>query len=639
MTVYYIDFETKSSVPIAEGIPNYLTSPHSDIICMGWSEGNADVNIWTPNKPFPIDLQPDDKVYAFNASFDYMVWNILGEKYDIPTLRLEQCIDVMALCGRYTIFQSLLKAGETLGVPITKDKRGKQLIKKICTPPFEYTRDEMRDFFVYCIKDVLSMMQIINALPTPVLSPLEQSIWVLTQKMNMKGVPMDSYAVKRIYMTMQMYLDSKKRELPLITNGRIASHNQVTEIVKWSHSMGVEMPNLTKDTVSKYVEELDSEEATTEGRAKVLQVLQIRQALALTSTAKYKRFMELDHEGRIYENLRYHGAATGRWAGMGAQLHNLPRAGVKDPEAEIEKFYDRTVLDENPLASAKTLVRSMIRTLPNKRLVVADYSAIENRNLMWLCDEFEALELMRQGRDQYIDMAADLYACAYEDVSKEQRALGKTLILGAGYNLGGKGFKAYAGGYGIELSDEAAELAINRYRIKYRKVVKYWYAAKDTMIHAIQHPGVTCQYGKCVYLMLEDRTGKPWLTLTLPSGRSLFYCEPEVRDDKYGLLPTHMGINSYTRKWDRLKLIPGRIIENIVQATARDIMADAKLRMDAVGLELILSVHDEIVVEQAESVALQTLNDMIGMMRVSPKWAKTLPLDADGFVTERYRKG
>jgi len=139
--------------------------------------------------------------------------------------------------------------------------------------------------------------------------------------------------------------------------------------------------------------------------------------------------------------------------------------------------------------------------------------------------------------------------------------------------------------------------------------------------------------------VIQDRVGTSWLALELPSGRSLFYNSPEIRDDKYGLLPTHMGINSYTRKWDRLKLIPGRITENIIQASSRDIMADAKLRMDGLGYKIIMSVHDEIIVEAVESVSLQTLSEMIRLMRIPPSWARSLPLDAAGFITKRYHKG
>lgn len=647
---YVIDFETRSSKPISAGIMNYLNGRNADIVCMGWKVvGDTHPGIWIPGKPFPFEIRPEDKIHAFNVMFDYNVWDILGEKYHLPLAPLDQWRDVMALCGRYTLPQNLQQASETLGVPVTKDRRGKALIKKICVPPFvfgkDYTKQDLHDFYVYCMRDVESTYQVMNALPTTELSPYEQSVWLATMNINIRGVPVDTWAVKRIFHVMNSYIEEQTRQLPLITNGAVNTHNQVKAIVQWAHSQGVELPDLTKATVEKWVNKLDdflqTGDMTPEDPPfKVLKVLQLRQALALTSTAKYKKLMELNYEGRIYENLRYHGAATGRWAGMGAQLHNLPRASVSDPEKEIQEFYkNKPVLEIDPLASAKALVRSMICAPPNHKLCVADYSSIENRILMWVCEEWEAIDLINQGRDQYIDMAASLYMKGYNDVTKSERALGKTLILGAGYNLGGRGFKAYASGFGIDLSEEGAEQAIQQYRKKYQRVVKYWYAAKETMVHAIQNPMNAVRYGKCIYQLAKDKTGRQWLVLTLPSGRSLFYCEPKLKQDKYGLIPTHKGINSYTRKWERMKIIPGRIIENIVQATARDILADAKLRMEKVGFKTVLSVHDEIVVEAEESKADHTLHDMIGIMGAPPLWAEGMPLGAEGFVTKRYKKG
>jgi len=640
MSNYVIDFETKSSNPIDYGIPNYLSSPQSAIVCMGWKRDNEKTRLWTPAHPPPFQINPEDKVYAFNVSFDWQVWDVLGyQRSLLPELPKDNLIDVMALCGRYTLFQSLDMAAAVLKLKHQKDRRGKLLIRKICIPPFKHTHQELVEFFNYCIRDVDATYELIHSLPTPELSVEEQRIWRLTFDINRRGVPVDSMAVNRIFNSLNMYVDQENAKLPIITNGRITTNGQVGEIVKWAFSLGVELPNLTKATVVAFIAKLEGLPVKTENTEKVLEVLKLRQKLGMTSTAKYKKLMNLEYNGRIYENLRYHGAATGRWAGLGAQLHNLPRASVDNPEEMIGKFYDGSIMNEDLMGAAKALIRPMICAPKGRVLVVVDYKAIENRNLMWLCDEWAALQLIGLGRDQYIDMASDLYAIGYDDITAKQRALGKTLILGAGYNLGGKGFRAYAGGYGIPLTEDEADMAIKKYRAKYPNVVKYWYAAKDTVIHAIQNPGVMVVYGKCQYIVIQDHKRTNWLALTLPSGRSLFYQNPELKEDKYGLLPTHMGINSYTRKWDRLKLIPGRIIENIVQASSRDIMADAKLRMDSMGFEIVLSVHDEIVVECDKDKADAMLNDMINTMRVPPVWAEGMPLDGDGFITRRYKKG
>lgn len=641
MADIYLDFETRSSIPIEHGVRNYLTSPHSAIVCLGYKIGSEPTRIWRPGQPIPFEVHPQDRIHAFNALFDFQVWHVLGAKHGFPKPDLSQWHCAMALAGRYTLFQSLEMACKVLNIGQQKlAKLGKALIKKICIPPFEYTTEDLKQFYVYCIRDVDAMYDLIHGLPTPMLSNLEHDIWLVTMKMNLRGIPVDSFAVNRIYKTLQMFIETESKKIPKLTNFQIQKATQNVAIVKWAYSMGVELPNLTVTTVAKFIKKLEgAQEGSNHWR--VLEVLKLRQKLALTSTAKYKKLLELDHHGRIYENLRYHGAATGRWAGLNAQLHNLPRAKVDDPDAEIEKFYDRTILTEDPLASAKALIRPMIRTQYGDKLVVLDYAAIENRILMWLCREHTAIEMIVKGYDQYKMMASELFGVPYDNVNGDQRFVGKTLILGAGYNLGGKGYKAYAAGYGIELTNDEAEVAIQKYRARYRNVVKYWYGAKDTMIHAIQYQGFPSTFGGCEYVVQRDHKGHSWLVLKLPSGRALFYNEPSVKDDKFGLVPTHMGINSYTRKWDRLKLIPGRIIENIVQALARDVLADAKLRIDKAGYKLILSVHDEIVIECKDSESENVFSNVSDMMRVPPPWGNgqvKIPLDVDGFITIRYKK-
>ncbi len=483
MTVYYIDFETRSAVPIGHGIPNYLAARDAAIICMAYKIDNGRTQLWTPSMPIPFRVKPQDRAYAFNALFEHQVWNILGPKYGFESIRLRNWHCAMALAGRYTHFQSLARVAETLKVPIQKDKIGKALIKKICIPPYTFTKEELKQFYIYCMHDVDAMYQVIHSLPTPYLSPQEQEAWYYTMKINLAGVPVDTSAVNRIYRVMQMYVYEQSKRLPKLTNFQIKKATQNVAIVRWCFSMGVNIPNVKKETVAEYIELL-SRYPTGSKEQTVREVLTLRQRLAKTSTAKYLKFVELDHGGRIYENLRYHGAATGRWSGMNAQLHNLPRESVDDPEKTIDLFYTNKEAIEDPMTAAKGLIRSMIVAQRGFMLVVLDYAAIENRVLMWLCSEMAALELIRQGYDQYKMMASELFNIAYDTINKTQRFVGKTLILGAGYNLGGKGYKAYAGGYGIELSDEEAELAIKKYRGRYRNVVKYWYGAKDTMIHA-----------------------------------------------------------------------------------------------------------------------------------------------------------
>ena len=255
--------------------------------------------------------------------------------------------------------------------------------------------------------------------------------------------------------------------------------------------------------------------------------------------------------------------------------------------------------------------------------------------LLWGAVEEKQLQLIRDGFEHYKTFAANIYNIPYDEVDSKQRFLGKVGVLGAGYNAGGGAFLNFALGYGLDITFEQADSVIHLYRKAHKKVKDLWYQLKDCAIAAIEHKGLQYTYNGCAFKVVYDRNGGSWLRLRLPSGRSLVYNSPEVRADKYGLVPTHMGINSYTKQWTRLKLIPGRITENVCQALARDILAHAKLRLMDEGYKVIGSVHDEVLVEGGKTLHPQ---EIIDIMTQLPDWCKDLPLKATGYVSKRYKK-
>ena len=358
---------------------------------------------------------------------------------------------------------------------------------------------------------------------------------------------------------------------------------------------------------------------------------------------KYKKLLEQTHNGRIYDNLRYYGAATGRWAGLSFQMHNLPRAKVDDPQAVIKQFFDTTILKNDPIQAAKALIRPMIKAPPGKLICAVDYHAIENVYLLWIAGEVGKLEFIRKGFEHYRVFAASAYQTEYEDVTDEQRFLGKVAVLGAGYNAAAGAFLNFAQGYGLNLTFEQADSIIQMYRKEHPYVRQFWYSVRDRAIAAVHHKGREFEYNRCKFKVVQDRNFNSWLRIKLPSGRSLVYNSPEVRDDKYGPVVTHMGINSYTKQWARLKLIPGRITENIVQAISRDMLVYGKQRLMDFGFKVIGSVHDEIILEvEEEGVRRYTpdkfLNEIIEIATTVPPWCHDLPLTASGFIDKRYRK-
>jgi DNA polymerase len=284
-------------------------------------------------------------------------------------------------------------------------------------------------------------------------------------------------------------------------------------------------------------------------------------------------------------------------------LHNLPRAKVDNPEEYIEKFLTFRPV-EDPVNVAKALIRPMVCAPPGYKLICSDYSSIENRLLAWVAEDENALEIFRTGGDQYVDMASFMYSKAPNDVTKAERQVGKIVILGCGYGMGAKRFVETAADWGVDLSHSEATAAVNAYRDRYSKVKKLWYRLKDCAVAAIQNPGRAYKYNRCRFKVVRDRNNLLWLVLNLPSGRNLFYNSPYLSEDDYGLAPGHYGINPYSKKWSRLKLIPGRITENVIQALARDIMAYGLRQVELYlpEVRLIGSVHDEAIGEIREDL-------------------------------------
>ena len=641
MALIGIDFETKSEIDlIKHGRKNYLAGKQADIICMGYKINDESSQLWVPGNPLPdfVNEPWEHKFLAFNAQFDFAVWVMLGPKYKFNMVNLSQWIDVMALCGRFTYHQSLAQAGEDLNLKIQKNPRGKALIKLICCPPFIYTHSDLMELHEYCKRDVDTMYGMLNALPASKLSTEEQKHWERTVRKNNYGLPIDVDSAKQIYRVTEAYKEEQNLLLPDLTDGLITKATQSQRIVKWLKSKGIITPNLQADTVVKLLKRLDlPDDAKT--------VLELRQELGRSSTAKYLKIIELEHKGRIYDNIRYYGANTGRDSGMGFQLYNLPRSKVgveSETEANelIQSFFDLSVIEKNPISIAKSLIRAMIKAPKGKLICAADYSGIENRGLAWLAQDEKTLQLFKDKLDQYTDMAVDLYKIPYEDIDDQQRYFGKQLVLGCGYGLGWKGFIGYAEKNDLLVTPQQAQDAVSAWRTKYHLVVKLWYICKDAALNAITYPGKTFKASYASYKVVHDRNKTRWLQLTLPSGRCMYYNKPLIKEGKFGPEPTAFGINPYTKKWMRLSIIPGRLVENIVQAMSRDILFDAEEKLENKGYTIIGSVYDEIIFEVPEDCNKEeTLQDIYKIMCEGPTWAKGLPLVSEGFIEKRYRKG
>ncbi len=483
------------------------------------------------------------------------------------------------------------------------------------------------------------MREIVQKLPRNTLLPIEQEIWLLTARMNETGLPVDTEAVHAILKYLTKYVKDKMSWVGTITGGECQTINQIAKVKAWCLTQGVELPNMQAETIEVILAQEDLHKG-------VRELLKLRQELGRTSTAKFKKVAELEYNDYVYDNLMYHGTSTGRWAGRGFQMHNLPRAKVDDPEKYISKFINSEHVPD-PVTVGKALVRSIIKAPEGYTLIVSDYSSIENRILAWLAGDDTTLQGFRDGFDQYSDMAAHLYQLPLEEVTKDQRQFGKVIILGAGYMMGVNRFQEVAASWGIFLSIPEAKHAIDTYRDKYQLIKRMWHRLNQAAREAVA-TGKKQTYLKITFGTATVK-GIRWLAMRLPSGKSVYYMDPAVENkhipgyEHMGKVPTitHSGVNPYSKKWSRLSLSPGRITENATQATAREAMAYGLLNVQRELPEcaLIGTVHDEALGIIPEELGIPAYLDDFNHYLCDVPWASDCPLKAEGYFSKRYKKG
>jgi DNA polymerase len=665
----YIDFETYSEVDIkVVGGYNYTTHPSTQIICFSHGLDMGDVGLWTPAKgdlpSYVYDaLEQGLWFTAHNATFDWRIWHYIGHKQlGWPRIPLAQVLDTQALCQTYTLPGKLDDAGMALGVVNKKSKKGAALINKLCKPnkqgeqphPWDhrYAKD-FREFFQYCIDDTKSMREIVQTLPRQELIPIEQRIWEMTYRMNTRGLPVAYDEVCSILDYVTAYIEQESKKIPELVHGAFEKITQVAKVQEWCNTQGYPMDNLQAATVERAINDPDCPD-------NVKKILQLRQELGRTSTAKFKKIKDLagkvGEDYYVYDNLVFHGAAPGRWTGRGFQMHNLPRLKVKDPDSVILDFMEGRNVDD-PVGKAKALIRPIIKTRVDESLIVSDYSSIEYILLVWVAGDLRAVRLFADGYDQYVDMASSRYNRTYEEIwegylngdptASGQRQMGKVIILGCGYGMGWETFIDTAREqFGMLITEEDARIGITAYRTRYYLVKLLWDELKKAAIRAVLTDEPQ-QYGLIKFGTFR-KNGIRWLAMRLPSGKSIYYCRPTIEDHyipKYedmGPVPTitHWGVNPYSKKWSRLKLIPGRITENAIQGTAREVMAQGLLNIQDKMPEakLIGTVHDEALAKIKDKFITDSTLSTFDSLLCDIPWAQECPIKAKGYIAKRYKK-
>ena len=630
-----LDFETRSLADLPTvGLDNYANHPSTEVLCMAYSVDGGPVQLWTPEASFPsVFCDPQATFQAWNAMFEYAIWTcVCVPKYGWPPLKLEQVIDSMAIAAANNIPQGLDDAGTFMNSTYKKDPIGAKLIQKLCKPhrngEFNNDPDLLTKLYAYCVQDVKTEMSIVKDLRK--LSADEQKVWELTQRINMRGVPVDQNELQNAVKA----VEAAQKEIDDATLALTGCKpSERAKLLAWLNSKGANLEDLTEKTVSAKL-------AAGNLKPEVKRALELRQEGSQTSVAKYAKMLEVQRNGRIRNTLVYHGASTGRWASRGGlNLQNIARPSISDQQIEdaIPRVFGGGVGSMRELSS---LVRSAIKADRREAFVDVDFSSIENRVGVYLAGQADKVELFRKGLDEYKVFASEsLYNVPYEEVTKDQRQISKSAVLGAMFGQGAKGLVKYADGMGVKLTEAQAKNAVDNYRESYSKVKNLWALCENAAIQAIQNPGVPFEAGRKLVMKVTKDT----LWMQLPSKRLICWQRPEVDmvttpwgAQKPGVIISSQ--NTYTRAWGRNQLIGSSIFQSGVQGTARDFLAFAMLSLENAGYSVCNSIHDEVLLIVPEETAEPMLEDVVKIMTTPPSWAPDFPLAAEGWFGKRYRK-
>jgi len=652
MKTAWIDFESKSACPISHGAYNYVMDPSTEVLCMAYAFDDEDVHLWLPGQPFP-DLT-GCQIRAHNAAFERLVlWYVL--EIDIP-LEAFYCTATQARAN--CLPGSLEDVGRALSSQMRKDHRGNELVRKCCIPPFD--TEALPELYDYCKQDIRAMRDISKSMRD--LSPEELADYHVNERINDRGVLAD---VELCRAAMQ-YSNAETEELQSIvaevTKGEILSVRS-PKMREWvllrlgeqaRALMVVYKDGKKKHSIDKTVRAnllAFAEENPDEVPEDVAEVIACADDLWASSTAKFSRMATLadSEDGRIRGAFVFAGgSATGRASSYGAQVHNLPRKCAKLPEdvrrAMVRGHRIVPEFGKRTTDVLKSMLRPTLMAKPGHTLVALDWSAIEGRVNPWLAHSAlgEAkLDVFRSGRDPYIVNAAATYNRKYEDIladheagNSAQRQVGKVQELALGFSGGVGAFASMGKNYGLIVSETEAKGMVNGWRKANPWAMQFWCALEEGYLRAMRNSGQPFTVGRVTYL----RHGAH-LWYSLPSGRVLCYPFAKFNDDgEVEYLKAAWKPAAGATEWPRARLWRGLGCENIVQATANDLLRHALREMDRAGLRVVLHVHDEIVVECKETDADTVRAQMAQIMTTPPAWATGLPLNVDGKVMRRFGK-
>jgi DNA polymerase len=614
MKFLYIDLETRSRTDLKKlGVYRYTEDPDFSILMAGWSVDGAPAKVAIGHDEIlsiPGLLDPTVPKVAHNAQFERVSLGVLVTDLQDPEL----WIDTQALAAEYGYPVSLDAVTKALGVA-EKDSAGTRLVKLFTVPNREggwndstTHPEEWMEFMLYCAQDVDSLVEVHQQLgdfPTET----ERKLWVVDQRINDRGMKIDIDLCTVAAEAVSENKVTDKEEFTSLTG--VDNPGSVQQVRAWFEEQGVTLPNLQAETVQAVIDDPETDPIHR-------RLLELRQDLALAAGGKFTAALEsASPDDRMRGCFRFFGAHTGRWTGQRVQPQNLPRASFATTEEAEAAILDLKMGMGAKPEDLKKLVRSMFIG----PLTVVDYASIEARVVAWMANEEWALEAFREGRDIYVETANRMSTPS----TPLTRSQGKVAVLALGYNGGTNSLRAM----GAEGDNDTLQRLVNVWRKANPRIVKLW----ATMQDAVESGG---RVGPHIKITRRGDSMK----MHLPSGRAISY--HGVKWERYVVIDKATGKKSFKEGWRysdpkmggaRIGTYGGRLVENATQAIARDVMAEAIIRLDEAGYEVVGHVHDEVIVEGTD------LEGITALMTQTPIWGRGLPIDGEGFVTERYRKG
>ena len=645
--ILWLDFETRSRCDLSsKGVYNYAQDASTDVLCMSYAFDDDEVVTWTPDQPFPAMVRDHTgRIYAHNAAFERLIfWYVLQCNF-----QLEQFYCTATQARANCLPGSLEDVGRAISSNMRKDHRGAQLIRALSIPRADGSFNEdpklVAEMIRYCEQDVRAMRAVSQAMRP--LSDQELADYHVNERINDRGVLLDLPLAHAAVRYASVELEEIETLVADLTKGEIKSVRS-PKMKQWVMDrvgpQALKMMEVYKDGEQKYSIDKSvranllvfAEENHEEIPAHVADVIQCADDLWASSVAKFSRLAGLadedDHRVRgvfVFAG----GSATGRASSYGAQLHNFARKCADDPEAvrhamvrghSITPRFGKRVTDV-----LKGMLRPALIPAPGKQFVVADWSAVEARVTAWASADPQAdevLQVFRDGRDIYKREAAGIYRVAEDSVDKEQRQIGKVAILSLGFGGSVGAFAAMGRNYGVIMPESDARRIVDAWRRANAWAVRYWAKLEEAYTRALRNPGREFSAGRVTYLYSGQH-----LWYALPSGRVLCYPFAKFEGDEITYVKAAWKPAADATEWPRARLWRGLACENITQAVANDLLRHALRQLD----DVVLHVHDEIVLETADPDAPNTLQQV---MCTPPEWAAGLPLSAEVETMTRYGK-